>query len=68
MLTRVIKFGRRLPLLQQSGEIIGMNRCLPSRTMRFFSGQTCMATPLLIYEIYGTIGMTGPRKRGHIDN
>jgi len=64
----MINFGLRLPLLQQSAEIIGMNRRLPSRTMRFFSGQTCIVTPLLIYEIQGTIGKTGPREHGHIVN
>jgi hypothetical protein len=52
--------------LQQSGEIIGMNRCLPSGAARFFSGQTGVLTPLLIYEIHGTIGITGPRKHRHI--
>jgi hypothetical protein len=42
-----------------------MNHGLPSAAVRLLSGQACVLTPSLIYEIYGPVRMTGPGKRSN---
>lgn len=64
-LLRIISPAERLPFLHQNGEILGMNRGLPSPTVRLIRGETRVVMPSLINEIYATVRMTRPCQRGN---
>jgi len=68
VLAPIISVVERSPFFHQSREVLAMNRCPPSPAVRFLRRQTRVLIPLLIYEIDGTIRMTGPGKHRHIVN